>query len=209
MNSQHSGRRTWLCRWADRLGVVTGDDAGERQSSLHRLARRHVEQCAHCQAEREEWAQMRVQLRALARSSAPSDLLDGVMAKIAFERAREGAVASQAAYTEARRVVSAGKTLGMRVVRGVMSATVLAAMGLGSVGSAVVGRSTVAAVSWTWPEIAAATRAVVVNAFYSTNDATLQVGPAGPLLAALLWGLTGVSVAMAVVAVAETAASDS
>ena len=90
MNTRDRRRRTWWCRLAERLDVVTGVDDGGSDSPLHGRARRHVEHCAYCRAEREAWARVQRRLGALERPTAPDGLLDGVMARIALERSRGG-----------------------------------------------------------------------------------------------------------------------
>ena len=68
MNTCDRRRRTWWCRLAERLDVVTGVDDGGSDSPLHRRARRHVDHCAYCRAEREAWARVSV---GCVRSSVP------------------------------------------------------------------------------------------------------------------------------------------
>lgn len=59
------------------------------------LVRRHVERCPLCRAERAQWKRIIAAMRATRRTEAPPGLLDGVMARIAAERAREDEAARE------------------------------------------------------------------------------------------------------------------
>lgn len=98
MTERH--RLTWKCRIAEYLGVVTElrredlvtrgasvrSEALIRSEALVRWASRHVEQCERCLAERRAWLQVAQAMRELERPTAPDQILQGVMAKIAMER---------------------------------------------------------------------------------------------------------------------------
>lgn len=100
-------RRSGLwCRLADELGVVAdvgplaeqsprteGSDkpAGIFLSLLTRRAQQHVAVCARCRAERAEWAHIAGLLEDVERPVAPASVYAGLMAKIAGERAEQGA----------------------------------------------------------------------------------------------------------------------
>ena len=51
-------------------------------------------------------------------------------------------------------------------------------------------------------------RGLVLEAFHSLNALAMQAGSAGQLSAALVWGLTGLAVALAVSVATETIVSD-
>lgn len=211
MSTYDPERRTWWCHVAERLGVVADADESGRESVFHRWARHHVNQCAYCRAEREEWAMIRRRLQTSARTSAPDALLDGVMARIALERTHHQHAPTQPAYAATRAATHTPTTVWLRVARGVMASAGLAAVGLGTVGSVVVGRSAVGSVSpvsLPLSELADAVRGAWLQTFHSINVAASQVGPGGQLFSAVVWGLIGLSVALAVATAAETATND-
>lgn len=211
MNTHDPERRTWWCRVAERLDVVADGDGNGREPALQRWARRHVEQCAYCRAEREEWTVIRRRLQASARPAAPDALLDGVMAQISVERTQQRHDPEQPAYSATRGMTQAPTNVWLRAARGVMAAAGLAAVGLGTVGSVVIGRSAVGSVSpisLPLSELADTVRGAWLQTFHSIHVAASQVGPGGHLFSAVVWGLIGLSVALAVAAAAETAAND-
>lgn len=251
MNTRDRRRRTWWCRLAERLDVVTGVDDGGSDSPLHRRARRHVDHCAYCRAEREAWARVQRRLRALERPMAPDGLLDGVMARIALERSRGGearartgahwatgaAVHSPTATAAHARTDAAhfpahaamhprARAEGhpascaaadglaparLRAARGAAVAANLAAAGLGGVGLAASWAMIRRSMDPVSPPSAALTdtaRELVLEAFHSLNALAMQAGSAGQLSAALVWGLTGLAVALAVSVATETIVSD-
>lgn len=213
MTRKDEPRRTWWCGVAERLGVAADDaaDAGaaRRWSPLHRLARRHAQTCAYCQAERREWIRIEAGLRALKRPGAPDGLLDAVMVRIAAERERGLSPAAAAPTADGPwRAARAGRgaaSVWARVARGAAAGAALAAAALGLAGSATVGRPVVDAVPLAMPALAEAVRSVVLDAFYAVNAAALEAGPAGQMLLGLIWGLAGLVAALAVSAAGESA----
>ena len=98
MNASRGERRTWLCQSADRLGLIAaaGREGGAeaRPASVAAwLLQRHVERCARCRAERAQWEGIAAAMRASRRVEAPPGILDGVLARIATERAHAGQTA--------------------------------------------------------------------------------------------------------------------
>ncbi len=82
---------SWTCRWIERVRAAHPEweqGAGRTRPGLRqKWVERHEARCPHCGAERARWSRALAALRSTGADAAPAHILQGVMARIAAERA--------------------------------------------------------------------------------------------------------------------------
>lgn len=82
-------KRSWPCRWIERLRQAhpEWEQGADKPGILQGWVERHEARCRYCRAEREVWSRALAALRSREAGAAPAHILDGVLARIARERA--------------------------------------------------------------------------------------------------------------------------
>lgn len=246
MSSHFSRHRSWLCRLADKLGVVAdirsgdggasdvhGPDRGRGpehtggrgavtswQNLLRGPLRRHVSQCPRCRSERAEWSRVIARLQEVDRPAAPDSLFDGLMARIAEERAEQyrtrigsgvdlsGAVPPIVDDPSDRDPVFADVPIGGEVHWLVPVMAVAAALSLVAVPAANVANTVRYAVGMTLEATRVVILDVLEHAFRGVASLGTSSWPGDHLAVGLIWCLIGLGITVAVSVVSGTIAQD-